>query len=81
MKKERVIHLDCRVFTECHRDESLCGATNNITTFIPNVKLVTNPRKVTCMSCLISGRKMVRILNKLQWPLGFMKGVKRGRRT
>ena len=70
MKKERSIHLDCRVFTECHRDESLCGATNDTTTLIQNTKLVTNPRKVTCKRCLVSGAKMIRTLKKLKWPYG-----------
>ena len=64
MKKERAIHLDCRVFTECHRDESLCGATNNTSTFIQNTKLVTNPSKVTCGRCRTTARKMIRILEK-----------------
>ena len=64
--KERAIHLDCKVFTECHRDEPLCGAASSYVSWDPvgDMVLVTNPSKVTCHRCRYTARKMIRRLEK-----------------
>lgn len=62
--KERAIHLDCEVFTECHVGETLCGITNHVFD-ITNMEIVKNPSKVTCGRCRATARKMIRILRKI----------------